>query len=149
MDAVTYPNQDVIEEIHKQVIPVRIPFDSPLAEEFVVKWTPNLLFLDRDRKTHHRIIGFLPPEELIPAVQLGVGKCFLEIGDLDRAGSVLDETVQKHPESHAAPQAIYFAAVSNYKSSHKGDPLKQAYERLQADYPESEWAKRSAPYRLL
>ncbi|OEU46935.1 MAG: hypothetical protein BBJ60_05180 [Desulfobacterales bacterium S7086C20] len=27
--------------------------------------------------------------------------------------------------------------------------LKEAYEKLRSDYPASEWAKRTAPYRLL
>ncbi|MCF8143301.1 MAG: hypothetical protein K9N21_05215 [Deltaproteobacteria bacterium] len=149
MDAVTYPDKDVIEQIEKHVIPVRIPFDNPLAEEFVVKWTPNLLFLDRHRKTHHRVIGFLPPEELIPTILLGVGKTYLETEELDRSLGVLNEMIEKHPLSHAAPEAVYFIGVSLYKKTHKAQPLKEAYEKIQAKYPNSEWVKRAAPYRLL
>jgi len=149
MDAVTYPKQDVIEQMDKHVIPVRIHFDSPLAEEFIVKWTPNLLFLDKQRRPHHRIIGFLPPEELIPAILLGAGKTFFETGALDRAVGLLQEVIEKHPISHAAPEAMYFKGVCQYKQTHKGDPLKQAYEMLQDKYPNTEWAKRAAPYRLL
>ncbi|MFO8091024.1 MAG: tetratricopeptide repeat protein [Desulfatiglandaceae bacterium] len=149
MDAVTYPTQDVIEHIEKYSIPVRIPFDAPLAREFVVKWTPNLLFVDAERALHHRIIGFLPPEELNPAILLGVGKIFLDHGDFDRALGTLNEVLEKHPGSHAAPEAVYFRGVSQYKQTHSGEPLKKAYEKLKAAYPESEWAKRAAPYRLL
>jgi hypothetical protein len=28
-------------------------------------------------------------------------------------------------------------------------PLKAAYEKLQAEYPASEWTKRAYPYRLI
>jgi len=149
MDAVTYPTENVVEHIEKHVIPVRIPFDDPLAGEFVVKWTPNLVFADAERAVHHRIIGFLPPEELIPAILLGVGKTFFDLADLDRDLGILNEVVEKHPTSHAAPEAVYFMGVSRYKKTHSGEPLKEAYEKLKEAYPESEWAKRAAPYRLL
>jgi len=149
MEAVTYPEQDVIEQMEKSAVPVRIPFDSPLADEFVVKWTPNLIFMDRERKRHHRIIGFLSPGELIPAVLLGVGKTFLETDDFERAAGFLKKVLDGHPLSHAAPEAVYFRGVCRYKGTHDGKPLKQAYETLQSDYPNTEWAKRAAPYRLL
>jgi len=149
MDAVTYPKEDVVDQINRLVIPVRIPFDNPLAKEFEVKWTPGLLFLDEDRKEHHRIIGFLPPEELVPAILLGVGKTFFDTKQLDRAIELLNEVVDKHPRSHAAPEAVYFHGVSRYKQTHSGEPLKQSYNKLQAEYPETEWTKRAAPYRLL
>jgi hypothetical protein len=149
MDAVTYPTHDVVEHIEKHLIPVRIPFDDLLARKFIVKWTPNLLFADAERAVHHRIIGFLPPEELIPAILLGVGKIFFDLGDLDRALGTLNEVLGKHPASHAAPEAAYFAGVCLYKQTHSGEPLKKAYENLKAAYPESEWTKRAAPYRLL
>ena len=149
MDAVTYPHENVIHELETKVIPVRIPFDSPLSKEFVAKWTPNLLWVDTERKTHHRVIGFLPPEELTPAVSLGVGKTFLDAGALDRALGVLKEVMDGHPLSHAAPEAVYFSGVCLYKQTHEAAPLKEAYEKLQADYSNTEWAKRSAPYRLL
>jgi hypothetical protein len=149
MDAVTYPMQDVVEHIEKHVIPVRIAFDDPLAREFVVKWTPNLLFADEKRVVHHRIIGFLPPEQLIPAIMLGVGKTFFDLGDLDRALEMLNELVEKHPASHAAPEAVYFEGVSRYKKTHSAEPLKNAYEKLKTTYAETEWVKRASPYRLL
>jgi hypothetical protein len=149
MDAVTYPTQDVIEHIERHVIPVRIPFDDPLAREFVVKWTPNLLFVDAERALHHRVIGFLPPEELIPAILLGAGKTFFDRGDLDRALGMLNEVVETHATKHAAPEAVYFAGVSQYKKTHSGEPLKKAYEKLKAAYAETEWVKRASPYRLL
>jgi hypothetical protein len=149
MDAVTYPKQNVIDMLDRHVIPVRTPFDGELAREFEAKWTPFLLFLDTNKKAHHKIVGFLPPEELIPAILVGVGKTFFDAQELDRAIKLLDEVIKEHPSSHAAPEAVYFRGVSEYKKTHSAEPLKQVYERLQAEYPESEWAKRAAPYRLL
>jgi thioredoxin-related protein len=149
MDAVTYPKQNVIDMLDRHVIPVRTPFDGELAREFEAKWTPFLLFLDTNKKAHHKIVGFLPPEELIPAILLGVGKTFFDAQKLDRAMNMFDEVIKEHPSNHAAPEAVYFRGVSEYKKTHSAEPLKQVYERLRAEYPETEWAKRAAPYRLL
>ena len=150
MDAVTYPKQDVIDMLEKHVIPVRTPFDGDLAKEVEAKWTPFLLFLDTKRRAHHHTsVGFLPPEELIPAILLGVGKTFFDIKELDRAMGALEEVIEKHVSSHAAPEAIYFRGVSEYKKTQSAEPLKDVYEKLQAKYPKSEWATRAAPYRLL
>lgn len=149
MDAVTYPKQNVIDELDKHTVPVRIAFDNPFADAYRVKWTPNLVFLDQDKQVHHRIIGFLPAEELIPAILLGAGKTYLEIDGLNRAMGLLEECFEKHPQSFAAPQAVYFHGVCRYKQTHDGDPLKKAEEKLQAKYPDSEWTQRAAPYKLL
>ncbi len=149
MDAVTYPKQNVIDMLEKHVIPVRTPFDGDVAKEFEAKWTPFLLFLDTNKKGHHTVVGFLPPEELIPAIFVGVGKTFFDAGELDRAMGALDNVIKNHPSSHAAPEAVYFRGVCEYKKTHSAEPLKQVYEKLQAEYPANEWATRADPYRLL
>jgi hypothetical protein len=39
--------------------------------------------------------------------------------------------------------------VCLYKSTNNPKPLKEAYEQLKDQYPESEWTKRAYPYRLI
>ncbi|OPY64925.1 MAG: hypothetical protein A4E63_03235 [Syntrophorhabdus sp. PtaU1.Bin050] len=150
MDAVTYPQTAVIEFLNQSVIPVRVPFDSePLASKFNLKWTPMLVVLDWNGKEHSRTVGFLPPEELIPSLLLGIAKIYF---DFDRFTDVtvnLDKILADYPNSGAAPEAVFLKGVNGYKGTHNVQALKQAYERLQADYPSSEWAKRALPYRLL
>jgi len=75
MGAVTYPKENVVEFIQKNFIPVQVLFNTqPLASDFQIKWTPSILTLDSDGKEHHRTVGFLSPEELIPSLQLGIAK---------------------------------------------------------------------------
>ena len=150
MDAVTYPNLDVIQFIQGHVVPVRLPFDAkPEADNFNVKWTPTLIILDHDGGEHHRTTGFLAPEELLPMILLGIGKTHFEREAFTEAITSLDTLLKDYPKSDSAPEAIYYGAVSRYKSTHKAQPLKEGYEKLQAEYPSSEWTKRAAPYRLL
>ncbi len=150
MGAVTYPDAKVIEFIERYLIPIQVLSSSqPLSTDFNVQWTPTLIILDPEGKEHHRVIGFLPPEEFIPVMLLGIAKSHFDKGNFDQALSILEKLLTDYPGSNAAPEAIYLRGVARYKRSHDPKPLKEAYEKLQAEYPASEWTKRSYPYRLL
>lgn len=150
MDAVTYPKSEVAEFLNKTVIPVRVASDTkPLADDFSLKWTPMLVSIDWNGKEHQRTIGFLPPEEIIPSVLLGIAKTHFDLDQFGEAMSALDKILSDYGRSGAAPEAVFLKGVCGYKSTHNPTPLKEAYERLQATYPESEWTKRALPYRLL
>lgn len=47
------------------------------------------------------------------------------------------------------PEAVFFRGVNGYRMKNDPSELKKAYENLSKDYPETVWAKRAAPYRLL
>jgi tetratricopeptide (TPR) repeat protein len=150
MDAVTYPNDSVVEFIQKHLIPLRVAFDAkPLSTNFNIKWTPTLIVLDENGKEHHRTVGFFPPEELIPSLLLGIAKSHFDLERFSEALSTLDKIIAEYPKSDSAPEAVYLRGVCKYKSTHKPQPLKEAYEQLQANYSSSEWTKRAYPYRLL
>jgi len=150
MDAVTYPNQEVISFISENMIPLQVLFDAqPLSTDFNVKWTPTLVTLDTDGKEHHRTVGFLAPEELIPSLLLGMAKSYFETDQFNEALVNLERLLEQYPQSDSAAEAIFLRGVCRYKSTHDPKPLKEAYEQLTADYPASEWTKRAHPYSLL
>jgi hypothetical protein len=150
MDAVTYPDTNVSEFTMKSVIPLRAPSNAePLATDFNLKWTPTLITLDSTGKEHYRTVGFLPPEELIPTLLLGIGKTHFELNAFAEAIATFDKIIADYQKSSSAPEAIFFKGVCGYKSTHTAGPLKEAYEKLNAEYPQSEWTKRALPYRLL
>jgi tetratricopeptide (TPR) repeat protein len=150
MDAVTYPAANVAEFIQKEMVPLRLQFNAqPFATDFNVQWTPTLITLDVDGKEHHRTVGFLSAEELIPSLLLGIAKYHFDKERFDEAISSLDKVLKDYPKSDSAPEAIYLRGVSKYKSTHDPKPLKGAYEQLQANYSSSEWTRRAYPYRLL
>ena len=122
---------------------------QPLATDFKVKWTPTVITLDEEGNEHHRTVGFLSPEEFIPSLTLGMGKAHFDREKFEGAMALFDRLLKDYPKSDAAPEAVYLRGVAQYKSSHNAKPLKEAYEKLQAEYPSSEWTKRAQPYSLL
>jgi tetratricopeptide (TPR) repeat protein len=150
MGAVTYPDESVVRFINEHLVPVQLLHDQePEASHYHVKWTPTILILDEQGEEHHRILGFLPSEEFIPALLLGIGKSRFDLDRLDEALNNFKEVLTKFADSDFAPEALYYRGVCLYKLAHDARPLKEAYEELEHDYPRSEWAKRASPYRLL
>jgi TolA-binding protein len=105
--------------------------------------------LSPEAQEHHRTVGFLGPEELIPSPLLGLGKYYFENDHFDEALERLEQVVAGYGQSCSAPEAIFLSGVCNYKRSHDPKPLKAAYEKLNSAFPNSEWTKRAYPYRLL
>jgi len=150
MAAVTYPDAKVIRFINERMIPLQVKFDAkPIAADFNVKWTPTIITLDSNGKEHHRTVGFLASDELIPSLLLGIAKVYFDADQFDNALANLNKLLSEYPESDSTSEAIYLIGVCLYKSTHNAKPLKEAYEKLNARDPKGEWTKRAYPYRLL
>ncbi len=149
MGAVTYPDKKVEDFINEKMVPLQVLADNPLADEFKVKWTPTIVVLDYQGREHHRTVGFFPPDDFIPNLLLGMGKIDFDADRFDGAILYFDNLLAEYPKSNSAPEAIYLAGVSRFKSTHDPGPLKKAYEKLKAEYPQSEWTQRAQPYSLL
>jgi tetratricopeptide (TPR) repeat protein len=150
MDAVTYPVAEVSNFINDTFIPVRVRFDAkPLSEEFNVKWTPTLVILDTGGAEHHRSVGFLAADELLQTLLIGLGRTLFDKDRFTEALVHFERLLANYPAGDSAAEAMYLRGVCMYKSTGKPGFLKEAYERLAAERPNSEWTKRAFPYRLL
>src|SRR5512140_1604645 len=116
MDAVTYPNEQVIAFINEHLAPVRVPITSkPLPKEFNATWTPTFVIVDSQGQEHHRSVGYLAPEEFIPFLMVGIAKVHFDKEQYDESESWLDRVIETYPKSAAAPEAVYYRGVGRYK----------------------------------
>jgi hypothetical protein len=150
MDAVTYPEQAVIDFFADNLIPLRVQADAkPISDDFNVKWTPTLITLGPDGKEHHRTVGFLDAKELVARLLLGEGKYYFDNDKFPEALDALAKIIADYQGTAAVPEAIYLRGVCQYKKTEDPMPLKAAYELLAKDFPDSEWTHRAYPYRLI
>ncbi len=150
MDAATYPNPKVIDFLQNKVIPLQLPHNAqPYAADYGIKWTPSLLLIDAGGKEHHRVLGYLPPVELIPSLMLGIGKGCFNQDRFKEALENLEQVISEYAYSSSAPEAVFLKGVASYKSTHQPGHLKEAYNTLQVRYHYSEWSRRAYPYWLL
>lgn len=150
MEAVTFSDHNVIRLVNQRTVPLRIPYDHvPLSSRFRVNRTPNLIVLDAAWDEVHRHVGFLPPEEFVPFLLLGLAKVELARQAFDQAVCELQTLLNDHPRSASSAESIFLEGMARYKKNDDLKPLKEAYERLAKDFPESEWAKKASRYRFV
>jgi thioredoxin-related protein len=107
MDTVTYPEPRTVEFVTHYLIPVRVNTgsQSPLPARFAIQYTPTQVLLDGDGKEHHRSVGFLPPEEFIASLLLGIGKAYFNHNQFSKALRFFEKLLSEHPRSQSAVTA--------------------------------------------
>ena len=111
---------------------------------FGAPWTPTQLVLDPSGKERFRIEGFLPAEDFLAQLKMAMGRLAFESERFGEAEQRFMNICNEHPAASAAPEACYWAGVSEYKERHEPSPLKETAELLMKRYPESEWAKKAS-----
>jgi TolA-binding protein len=115
-----------------------------LSERYNAQWTPTVLILDADGQERHRIEGFLPTDDFLSQIALGLAKSAFQRKDYGEAERRYREIVDRFPSSEAAPEALYWAGVSNYKAT--GDPsaLRATTTAFGQRYQDTAWAKKAS-----
>ena len=141
-----YPDPEVSEFISNNFIPVRFDVrkDAKPMERFGANWTPTILILDSDGKERHRIEGFLPKDDFLGQLKLGLAHADFVAGRHADAERRFREIVEQHPNSDAAPEAQYWAGVSKYKATGNGAALGETAQAFQQRYGDSTWAKKAS-----
>jgi thioredoxin-like negative regulator of GroEL len=127
-------------------VPVKIPIkEQPqVFARFGVQWTPTLVFLDAQGKEVYRFEGYLPVEDFLAQLDLGLAKAAFARQDFPAAERLFGEIVRQRPNSGAAPEALYWAGVSRYKATHDASALKDTAAQFKERYRESDWAKKAS-----
>jgi tetratricopeptide (TPR) repeat protein len=145
MDTVTYPDRRVADYIKQHFVPFKVNVrEKPdVAAAFDVVWTPNVVVADEAGKVHYRIEGYLPPEDFIAQLALGLGRYQFDRSQFAGAIHHFEEVTKRHAGTDAAAQALYWLGVASYKKSNDPGQLRPSWERLVKEYPKSEWAKKA------
>ena len=148
-----YPDPRVIELITDNFRPVRIHAVEQrdefkrLGERFNAQWTPTILIIDKTGTERHRIEGYLPAAEFLGQLDLGLAKSAFARGKFDDAERRFRSIVERHPNSQAAPEAVYWAGVSRYKATNDPAALKDTARQFASKYTDSTWATKASVWR--
>jgi hypothetical protein len=148
-----YPDERVARLITENFIPARVHVKDQAAdfqrygERYNAQWTPTVLFLDADGVERHRIEGFLPNDDFLGQLMLGLGQLAFKRGDFSAAGGWFRKVVDTLPNSDAAPEAQYWAGVSEYKGTGNGAALAATAKAFSERYRDSTWAKKASIWK--
>jgi hypothetical protein len=132
--------------VSSNFVPVKIHIKERLKDfgRFRAEWTPTVIITEPDGTERHRSVGYLPADDFLAELQLGLAKAAFSRGEYNKSQQAYDSIVQQHPRTETAPEALYWSAVSAYKATGNGEFLTQGGKQLQNKYPQSDWAKKGS-----
>jgi len=141
-----YPNPRVADFVTGNFVPVKIHVkEQPAAfKRFGAQWTPTLMVLDPEGKEQYRFEGYLPPEDFLAQLELGLAKSAFAHEEFAQAERRYREIVRKYPTLEAAPEAVYWAGVAKYKATGDAAALRDTAREMSQRYPASSWAKKAS-----
>jgi len=145
-----YPNPRVVDFITTQFIPVRVHARENaadfkrLGDRFNAHWTPTTLLIDRGGTERHRIEGFLPIDDFLSQLALGLAKAAFARQDYPAAERLYRDVVDRFPDTDAAPEAQYWTGVSKYRTTNDPSALKATSQAFRERYGDSTWAKKAS-----
>ena len=144
-----YPDPRVVELITRDTIPVRahIKEEPEMWKRFGARWTPTILFLDWDGREQYRIEGFLPADEFLGHLHLGLGYVAAGEKDWTAAESHFATAAEQYANTSAGPEGMYWRGVSRYSATHDGNELRALARAFETRYSDTEWAKRASVWR--
>jgi len=113
---------------------------------FDATWTPTALILDSNGVERYRVEGYLPKQDFRAQLELGLARIAFKEKKWTDAEQAYKAIAQKYPDSDAAPEAMYWGAVSQYKGTNDHTVLGQLPTELQQRYPNSIWTKKALPW---
>jgi len=116
-------------------------------ERFKAVWTPTVVILDSHGVEQHRIEGFLPVDDFLAELELGLGKLAFEHRNWGEAERHFRTVSREHPGSGVAAEACYWEGVSGYKATDRAEPLVETARVLSEKYPESPWTKKASVWK--
>jgi hypothetical protein len=150
MNTGPYSNARVQNYLQETFIPVKSQcfWDkrTEMMKRFGIVWTPTLVVLDPKGREHHRVVGFVPEDDFLAHLALGKGKMHFDLFRFAEAIQAFGAVIARHPDAGAVPEAVFFLGVAEYWKAHDPKGLRRAHDTLAAKFPESEWARRAAPY---
>ena len=113
-------------------------------KRFAVQWTPVLVIYDPEGREQHRWEGYLPADDFLGQLNLGLAKSAFARERWAEAERLFRQTADEHPDTDYAPVALYYAGVSRYKATGDASALAETARALGSRYPASSWAKKSS-----
>ena len=105
-----------------------------------------MLLLDSDGKERVRLEGYLPNSDFLAALMNGLGRLAFVRKKYADAERWYGDVVTRFGNTHFAPEAMYWRAVSQYSETHDHTVLAEFAEELRSSYPSSVWASKAIPW---
>lgn len=148
-----WPDPRVESAVNGNFIPVRLhPQQQPddfkkYGRQYGAQWTPTILLLDPEGNERHRIEGFLPVEDLVAQLMLGLAHMKFNEQQFSDAAALFENVAQQFPNSEWAPEALYWTGAARYKATNDPKALAETANQFATRYQTSSWAKKASVWK--
>ena len=111
---------------------------------FGAQWTPTVIILDPAGKEQHRFEGFLPAEDYLAQLHLGLAKSAFARQNFPDAENRFRAIVDQFPKTDAGPESLYWAGVAKYKATNDPAALAETDKNFRSRYTDTTWAKKAS-----
>jgi hypothetical protein len=124
-------------------VKIHIKEQPKTFERFGAQWTPTLLLADSDGTERHRFEGYLPPDDFLAQLRLGLAHAARARSDWAGAEKRYRELASDPKAGEVGPEALYWAGVSRYKTGDQ-NALAETARLFKEKFPDSNWAKKAS-----
>lgn len=148
-----WPDERTAALVKERFIPARVHVKEQAAdyqrfgERYGVQWTPTALMIDPGGAERYRIEGFLPVDDFLAQLTLGLGHIAFHARRFGDAERYFEEVLERFPENDAASEAQYWAGVSRYKASGDAKELAATARAFDERYQGTSWAKKASVWK--
>ena len=145
-----YADPRVAEIIRANFVPVRVHVREQadqfkqLGARYGALWTPAILVLDPSGEERHRVEGFLPADDFLAQLLLGLGHAAMAQGQFSEAERRFREIIDRLPQTDAAAEALYWSGVARFKATNDPAALHDTARVFAEKYRDSAWAKKAS-----
>lgn len=147
LDTVTYPDPRVSQFVSEHFIPVKVNIkDHPeLGKAYHIHAAPTMVILD-DKDEYYRFSGFLPPQDFLAYLTIGLAVADCDRGKYAEAIGALERLVDQDDgiPIDALAEARYWLGRARFKQTGDRQAALPDWKVLVERYPQTSWAKRVA-----
>lgn len=103
-----------------------------------------MLIMDANGEERWRIEGYLPKEEFRAQLEMGLARIAFMQKQWADAEQRYAHVIENYPDSAAAPEAVYWRGVSQYKRTNDHTVLGTVADEFKQKYQESVWAQKAS-----
>ncbi len=139
-----YPDPRVAQFVTEHFVPARahIKEQPQTFERFNAQWTPTILVTDANGTERHRIEGFLPAQDFVAQLKIGLAHAARLSGNFADAETRYRELA--NGDDDVAAESLYWAGVSKYKATNDASALGETAKAFTDRFPDSTWAKKAS-----
>ena len=139
-----YPDPRVASFVTENFVPIRahVKENQAAFERFNAQWTPTILVADSKGTERHRIEGFLPAEDFLAQLRIGLAHAARLSGNFDDAEKRYRELASGNDD--VAAESLYWSGVSRYKATNDANALAETGKAFKERFTDSAWAKKAS-----